>query len=465
MEKITRGGIMETINFVTKPGHIKVSSSTHRDFSLCPSDYREFKYSYDGKTLDELVVKKKTGQEIGSEVYIKNTKYKFLKTRNITGNYLLDKQFCETCGNVDSVKPFVNSIFIAKDGGGTGLGDVAYYDTDQYDINDFISSGILNIVPKEDVFYYVLAILKYRHFKNFIDTFTKKGSTIRHSKKLALEYKVPFPEEHLDLINNISSLMKKISDNEIEIRKKFFKVNSIIDSVLLTGDWKSKKANNTINCLKNNNCRMDSGMYSDSFVQLTECLKNYSNGCFNVDIEEIKSGNTPEVRVISEKAKFVWVTPTDIQTNGILNYGAKITMNTSNNINNDCILIINRGDKFDVGISMFYDYSFFGKGHHNQGIYRIDCFDKETLICMSAYLNSDFCRKLCSCLSYGTKMREMKSMDFAKLSFPNFDEETKNKIVDLYTCDNGIMVLGNQNITLKQELNTLLDSLYSKLVK
>lgn len=456
---------METISFVTKPNDIKVSASKHRDFSLCPSDYREFKYNYEGTPLDELVVKKKTGQEIGSEVYIKNTKYRFLKTRNITNNYLLDKQFCETCGNVDSIKPFVNSIFIAKDGGGNGLGDIAFYDTDQYDQNDYISSGILNIVPKQEVFYYVLAILKYKHFKNFIDTFTKKGSTIRHSKRLALEYKVPFSGEYNDLINQISTLMKTIADNEIEIRKKFFEVNKIIDSTLLVGDWKSKKANNTINCLKNNNCRMDSGMYSDSFIQLTECLKNYKNGYFTVNLEDIKSGNTPETRVISEKAKYVWVTPTDIQTNGILNFGARITMNTSNNINNDCVLIINRGDKFDVGISMFYDYSFFGEGHHNQGIYRIDCYDKDTLICMSAYLNSDFCRKLCSCLSYGTKMREMKSIDFAKLSFPIFDSEIKTKIVDLYTCETGIMTLGNKNITLKQQLNGLLDSLYSKIVK
>ena len=449
-------------NFVNKPVLIKANSSANRDFSLCPSDYRDFMYDYEGVFLIDLLDKKKTGQEIGSNAYIKNAKYKFLKTRNINFNYLVDKEFTESCGNANAVKPFPNSIFIAKDGGGAGLGDVGFYDINQYDGNDFISSGILNIVPKKENLFYVLAILKYVHFKNFIDTYTKKGSTIRHSKKLALEYKVPYSDSISNQITEISDLMKKIVNNEITIRNQTTKINQIINNELNLSNYTTTKAKNTISSLKSNNCRMDSGMYSDSFAQMEECLKKYNHGCFTLPIDEIKSGNTPKERFISEKSKYVWVTPTDIQTNGLLNYTSNITMNGSNNINNDCLLIINRGDKYDVGISMFYDHSYFKNGHHNQGIYRVDCYDKQTLISMSAYLNSTFCRKLCSYLSYGTKMREMKSVDFSKLLFPKFPSEIQKQIFELYTSEDGILTLGNENIELKIKINALLDSLYNK---
>ena len=139
METTTRNGMMKMIDYVKKPSIIKSKSSAAHDFSLCPSDYRVFEYGYSGKRVDELLDKKKVGQEIGSQAYIKNTIYKFLKTRNITSsNYLIDKQFSETCGNVDSTKPLPNSIFIAKDGGGNGLGEVALYDLEQYDNTNII---------------------------------------------------------------------------------------------------------------------------------------------------------------------------------------------------------------------------------------------------------------------------------------------------------------------------------------
>lgn len=461
MVMIIKGGL-KMINFINKPSSITVNDLKKRDYSFCPSDYRNFKYKYEGSQLKDLVTSNKVGKEIGSALYIKNTRYKFLKTRNIRSNFLLDKEFSETCGKVDSIKPYYDSFFIAKDGGGEGLGDISYYDRDQFDENDYISSGILNIVPVEKYKYYLLAVLKYKHFKSFIDLYTKKGSTIRHSKKLALDYLVPLSESNRENISQISILMKSICDNEVEIRKSFKAVDDLINNELLTSRSAEEHTQTFIDSLKANNFRMDSGMYTDSFLRLDSCLKHYSNGTFSIPLNEIKSGSTPDVRLFSDTSKFMWVTPTDIQTNGLFSPSTRISMHSANNINKDCLLIINRGDKYDVGISMFYDYSVLGVGHHNQGIYRIESYDKKTLICMSAYLNSSFCRNYCKCISYGTKMREMKSIDFCKLLFPKFSNDVADKISNFYLdSQKGILILGQRNIELREEMNKKLDELYS----
>ncbi|MGT2772416.1 hypothetical protein [Streptococcus marimammalium] len=71
-------------------------------------------------------------------------------------------------------------------------------------------------------------------------------------------------------------------------------------------------------------------------------------------------------------------------------------------------------------------------GHHNQGLYRMIEYSKEEKLFTVSLLNSEIYRKICGCISIGSKMKEMKLADFAELKFLNFPENVRKKIIEEY---------------------------------
>lgn len=79
---------------------IKISEiNSESRFSLSSKDYAKFQIvTQNTKKLDDLlVVKPKFGREIGSDFYMKNSSYRFLKTVNISDGYLLNLGTVEYC--------------------------------------------------------------------------------------------------------------------------------------------------------------------------------------------------------------------------------------------------------------------------------------------------------------------------------------------------------------------------------
>jgi hypothetical protein len=73
-------------------------------------------------------------------------------------------------------------------------------------------------------------LLKSQHFKNYIDLNTAQGSTIRHSKQIAIDYQIPFPsknnhQEPEEIENLVSLIIQNLIDKEEQIKLK----NKIID--------------------------------------------------------------------------------------------------------------------------------------------------------------------------------------------------------------------------------------------
>ncbi|MCX7744013.1 MAG: restriction endonuclease subunit S [Flavobacteriales bacterium] len=133
--------------------------------------------------------------------------------------------------------------------------------------------------------------------------------------------------------------------------------------------------------------------------------------------------------------KYRWVTPTHCSDYGTLTE-ERINLQGNNNINEDCILLINRTSKGGVGeyvgIAGFYNFQEFGKGHHNQGMYRVFNYPKQELIFMLSFLNCSIIRKYCAGLSVGSKMKELKTEQFLQIPFPNFPEAKQKEIASLY---------------------------------
>jgi len=286
-------------------------------------------------------------------------------------------------------------------------------------------------------------MLKSQNFKDYIDLNTAQGSTIRHSKRVSLDYKIPFPtsknnENPKNVERLVSLIVQNIIDKEEQIKSKKYFIDKIIEQEL----WENQKKNKysysypKISEIKKN-ARLDTGLYERNFKKIDFLIENYNNGYFQIPIENFKSGSTPSVRIINSKKKNIkWVTPTNIFDEGFLNPILTINTPTKNNINKDCVLIINRTSKGKkgeyVGISCFYDFSFYGKGQHNQGLYQIKNYNRIKSLFLVSLLNSKIFRKVCGYVCIGSKMKEMKATNFANLKFPNFPEVKQKEIASLY---------------------------------
>jgi hypothetical protein len=101
------------------------------------------------------------------------------------------------------------------------------------------------------------------------------------------------------------------------------------------------------------------------------------------------------------------------------------------------VLIINRTFKGGigeyVGISAFYDYSANGEGQHNQGLYRVEDYSPDDLKLIAILSDSRFYRKLCGHISLGSKMREIKITNFAKIPFPKIRDQVRPRLIVQYS--------------------------------
>lgn len=183
--------------------------------------------------------------------------------------------------------------------------------------------------------------------------------------------------------------------------------------------------------------RMDAKVYSYTAKEIEYQIYHYKNGYYKIPLDKIKGGNTPHKRMIAENSalKFFWVTPTIISDIGLIN--EKHTINCQkNNINKNCLLLVNRTSKgVDgkyVGMSYFYDKEALGKGQYNQGIYAIQDYDDEELLYLNAIFNSRIYRRYFGLHSMGSKMKEIKAKQIAEMPIPRFCPDEKRKLIKLY---------------------------------
>jgi len=184
------------MGFLKHKNSFKISEISKKEFcrnSLCPQDYKELILNNSNTIkLSDIIEDWYKGEEIGSDNYMKNSNFRFLKTVNITKSFLYNQTSIEYCKPNFGKEPQENDIFIVKDGAGSGLGEVALY-RNKSKYSDYISAGLIGIRIQKDKRYYTLSFLKSQHFKDYVNVNTAQGSTIRHSKLIALNYPVAFP--------------------------------------------------------------------------------------------------------------------------------------------------------------------------------------------------------------------------------------------------------------------------------
>lgn len=265
-------------SYISPISSINKSTISDGIFSLSGKDYRTFEIGNNGKLLSTLIKANYQGREIGSVSYMKKSKYRFLKTVNLTNNFSINEDSIEYCRPENIPSPQFGDILIAKDGGGNGLGESALYTLQNKEKTDSVSAGVLGLRVEEEARYYLLALIKSNHFKNFIDLKTPQGSTIRHSKKVALNYPVPYPK-NIDTQKLVSLITQNILDKENQIKKKNIKIDILIEKELQetqkTSSFEFRLPR--ISEIKNE-LRIDSGLYEIKYKKNDFLIANYKHG-------------------------------------------------------------------------------------------------------------------------------------------------------------------------------------------
>lgn len=273
-------------SYITKPKSIKIKSN----YSLSARDYRVLSSSNKNvKILKDIIVSEFQWKEIWSDGYLTQSRYRFLKTGNIwKHSILLDTGNIEYCFPVNQKHPKDGDILIAKDGGWDGLWDVILYKK-SLEYVDTISAGIHCVTPESKNRYYILWLLKTQFFKNFVDLNTAWWSIIRHAKKIALEFPLPFPtiknHPHPEKVEEyISLLVQNMIDKEEQIRVK----NEEMDKRIEVEFWLEQKTNPSeyrfpkISEILNEG-RWDTGIYERKYQRMNLMVRNYRQWFINFE--------------------------------------------------------------------------------------------------------------------------------------------------------------------------------------
>lgn len=381
------------------------------------------------------------GKEVGSNNYINNSDFFFTKTKALQAFSFLPVMNSES---TESIIPsaFINhnlkagDIILSKDG---NIGETVILDKDYP--NHMLSSALYKLPLDSELKFYALAFIKHRFFREQLNLSVPKGATLRHAGTRFLDCNIPFPTNNKEaIVDHVSYVTGKIVELETEIKKRNNRINNIIEKELLDNQRPDNHycfSHTTYGRLSSGK-RLDTGIYSDTFQRITHLITNYKCGAFNIAAENLKSGNTPKVRDISDYkiGHTRWITPTNCSDYGFIQTHEQISTPDKNNLNNDAVLLINRtsrGGKGEyVGIGTLYDFKTYGYGHHNQGIYRITGYDKKTLVFMTTFMNTRLMRKYCSAMCVGSKMKEIKSEQFLSIPIPIFEPKVMNQIYKLF---------------------------------
>lgn len=480
-------------NFLIKPNSIKKSDILNKVFSLHPSEHKKIDIRNKNlKSISQLVNDEGVGEQINVDEYLNfNSNYTLVTISNM-GKCIID----ETQG--ERISPFIykdsakklskGDVLVSRN---ASLGKITLVNKD---FNGILNGGISYLKFKEDKKYYAFAFFLLDYGADYLTVLTSGGGTQKNAKRQnLLELKIPFPtsENHItpELIEKyVSLLTQNIIDKEeqIELRQKN------VDELVYNELRNNQNSNFSYSLPKKSDLlshnRIDSGLFTEKYKEENHLIENYKNGFSTISASKFRSGSTPKTRIFNaSKSTLKWVTPTNISDEGFYNPIEKISMPTSNNLKKDCILFINRTSKGKkgeyVGITCFYDVSYFGEGQHNQGLYRIEHLSKDEMIFTTAFMNSRIMRKLCGNISIGSKMKEMKSYDFATLKFPKFDKSLKQNIGRhyYYSIDKtnfdfenyleneklrnlklGIFQLNTEIIEIKKELEIILNKIISE---
>lgn len=275
---------MSNNSYVNVPSFTTFNEISKNNYTLSATQYKSFNIK--NKTVKPVsdflyrdLERNDLGSEVGSESYVNDSPYSFVKTKALQPeSYLLDV----TNESVQHIVPqkYVNmnlkkgDLLISKDG---NVGEIVILDKDYP--NTMLCGGIYKL-PVDEYKYYLLAFIKSDIFRQQIDFLVPRGSTIRHGKTKFLDCLIPMPNKNSkDTIMYVEILMQAIINKEIEIHKKYDLILKKIQKEL-ENNQSEKKFIYKLPSIQEimDNDRMDSSLYSYEFKKKEYLITNYKYG-------------------------------------------------------------------------------------------------------------------------------------------------------------------------------------------
>lgn len=270
--------------YIDVPQYTTLKNIQENSFTFSATQYKTFNIKNKNKLkvkdfLSRELNRDDLGVEIGSESYVDNSDYYFMKTAALQeDSNLIDI-------NKESMQPIIpknfvkmelkkGDVLISKD---SNVGEIAILEKDYPNI--MLCGGIYRL-PIREYKYYFLAFLKNDIFRQQIDFLVPRGSTIRHGKTKFLDCFIPIPNYNKEkTMQYVELLMQAIIDKEIIIREKHKKILEEIEKELknnqLDNNYKYERP--TINNIIKHQ-RLDTSLYSEEYEYNNFIVKNYKYG-------------------------------------------------------------------------------------------------------------------------------------------------------------------------------------------
>ena len=268
--------------YIDVPQYTTLNNIQENSFTFSATQYKTFNIKNKNKLkvkdfLSRDLIRNDLGIEIGSESYVDNSDYYFMKTAALQeDSNLIDI-------NKESMQPIIpknfvkmdlkkGDVLISKD---SNVGETAILEKDYPNI--MLCGGIYRLPIKEHK-YYLLAFMKNDIFKQQIDFLVPRGSTIRHGKTKFLDCYIPIPNYNKEeTIKYVELLMQAIIDKVI--REKHKKILEEIEKELKDNQQDNVfkyERSNINNIIKHQ--RLDTSLYAEEFEHNNFIVKNYKYG-------------------------------------------------------------------------------------------------------------------------------------------------------------------------------------------
>lgn len=279
---------METI-YIDVPLFTTLHDISFRNYTLSATQYKKFCIKNDNvypisHLLDRKLVGSDLGSEVGSESYVANSNYLFIKTKALQAeSFLLN----EGKDSIERISPKYFSsmnlkkgdILISKD---SNVGEAVILEKDYP--NAMLCGGIYRL-PISQNKYYLLAFIKSELFRQQIDFLVPRGSTIRHGKTKFLDCLIPFPKKNMEeTILYVETLTQAIINKETAIRQRYQSAMKMIQDELEANQKETtfRFSLPTIDELFRID-RMDSSLYSKDFKEKEFLITNYKYGISTIE--------------------------------------------------------------------------------------------------------------------------------------------------------------------------------------
>lgn len=309
------------------PKEVKISNLKNNG-SLSPNNYKKLAIKNSNQQELSFFLDKTNpftrGIEPGSTAYVAYSKQAFLRNSCIDNiRFSADKDKYIYLNPIYYDDNAVNNedILFCTD---ANIGDCCLFISDDEKV--LFSSGMIKLnFCDEKMKYYAMAFMRDDYFKEQLNTLTPKGATIRHSRDLLLQCKIPIcnVEWILDLFEN---LIKNISYTEYICDKKMRKTEALMDEEFMVKDYSYQ--NPTFANLRDK-VRLDSGIYSNQVFQWKKNIENYKNGYTNLEGFGFKTQRGPSLQIRDlgrsiqsntyRKNYNVLIYPSDISSAGFIN--------------------------------------------------------------------------------------------------------------------------------------------------